>query len=417
MKILPQTARETKQDFYGKKGWSLHSVLVYTKSSNSQICIEAFDHWSCDVWFTASSLHGVIEVLDKKPEWISIILDNGPHYHNSELMIILSYWKEWRIKLGFEIRNGENIQEAIEDIAGIRIAHLEPDRDNENKKNKVKTIPGISNYFEWRWPEEEGLDGCIQARTLPQIGEWKTFTPNQISNWAKAGMHMPQPQISLHTTSKSSWKIPMPHSSNIGIKRLKVKQLQEELENRGIMTNEKENRAGMIEILENEIAKEMQTKKIDNEGRILGNITNTSYDSNVSAFPLLCGWAPKHNQKYGKKGSGKRIAPQVIVLLERFFLDGNVHKNRRMNGHNMRDKLVEKQENGELARDIEIPEVTSINNWIARFATKSKKDLSEQAIAGFYVVRGKNYHFLSFLIINKIPGISHSGKAKSKNFF
>lgn len=98
---------------------------------------------------------------------------------------------------------------------------------------------------------------------------------------------------------------------------------------------------------------------------------------------MLCGWALKHNQKYGKKGSGKRIAPQVIALLERFFLDGNVHKNRRMNGNNMRDKLVEKQENGELARDIEIPEVTSINNWIARFAAKSKKDLSEQAIAGF----------------------------------
>ncbi|CAG8658491.1 21621_t:CDS:2, partial [Rhizophagus irregularis] len=125
----------------------------------------------------------------------------------------------------------------------------------------------------------------------------------------------------------------------------------------------------------NEIAKEMQTKKIEEKSDICKS------NSNVSAFPLLCGWALKHNQKYGKKGSGKRIAPQVIALLERFFLDGNVHKNRRMNGYNMRDKLVEKQENGELARDIEIPEVTSINNWIARFAAKSKKDLSEQAIA------------------------------------
>jgi hypothetical protein len=37
----------------------------------------------------------VIEVLDKKPEWINTISDNGPHYHNSELMVILSYWKEW----------------------------------------------------------------------------------------------------------------------------------------------------------------------------------------------------------------------------------------------------------------------------------------------------------------------------------
>lgn len=49
---------------------------------------------------------------------------------------------------------------------------------------------------------------------------------------------------------------------DISVKRLKVKQLQEELGNRGIMMNEKENRAEMIEILENEIAKEMQTKKI-----------------------------------------------------------------------------------------------------------------------------------------------------------
>ncbi|CAI2184090.1 13298_t:CDS:2, partial [Funneliformis geosporum] len=52
----------------------------------------------------------------------------------------------------------------------------------------------------------------------------------------------------------------------------------------------------------------------------------------------------KHNQKYGKKDSVKRIASQVVALLKRFFLDGNIHKNRRINGNNMRDKLVEKQE-------------------------------------------------------------------------
>ena len=99
---------------------------------------------------------------------------------------------------------------------------------------------------------------------------------------------MPQPQISLHTTSKSSWKIPMPHSSSkyyrlyyanksgkriiisyyfldISVKRLKVKQLQDELKGRGIMVDEKENRAGMIRVLENEMAKEikeLQTEKI-----------------------------------------------------------------------------------------------------------------------------------------------------------
>ena len=72
------------------------------------------------------------------------------------------------------------------------------------------------------------------------------------------------------------------------------------------------------------------------------SILTDSNPTDVNVFPLLCSWALKHNQKYGKKGSGKRIASQVVALLERFFLDGNIHKNRRMNGNNMRDKLVEK---------------------------------------------------------------------------
>ena len=64
-----------------------------------EINIQAIDHWSTDAhqdtWFSASSLHSVMENLDVKPKWISIISDNGPHYHNSELMIIMSKWYEW----------------------------------------------------------------------------------------------------------------------------------------------------------------------------------------------------------------------------------------------------------------------------------------------------------------------------------
>ena len=33
MKILSQSSRETKTEFFGKRGWSLHSVLVYTKNT------------------------------------------------------------------------------------------------------------------------------------------------------------------------------------------------------------------------------------------------------------------------------------------------------------------------------------------------------------------------------------------------
>lgn len=100
MKILPKSARETKSDFFGKKGWSLHSTLIYTKSDEfNELNIQAFDHWSSDsrqdAWFTASSLHAVIESLETKPKWISILSDNGPHYHNTDLMIIMSHWIEW----------------------------------------------------------------------------------------------------------------------------------------------------------------------------------------------------------------------------------------------------------------------------------------------------------------------------------
>jgi len=71
MRILPKSARETKSEFFGKCNWSLHSILIYTKNSGaSDLNIQAFDHWSNDTkqdaWFTASSLHSVIETLEKK---------------------------------------------------------------------------------------------------------------------------------------------------------------------------------------------------------------------------------------------------------------------------------------------------------------------------------------------------------------
>ncbi|RHZ78600.1 hypothetical protein Glove_159g45 [Diversispora epigaea] len=49
MKIVSQTARETKKDWYRKRGWTLHTVLVYTKNLNlNQLNVHAFDYWSDD---------------------------------------------------------------------------------------------------------------------------------------------------------------------------------------------------------------------------------------------------------------------------------------------------------------------------------------------------------------------------------
>ena len=44
----------------------------------------------------------------------------------------------------------------------------------------------------------------------------------------------------------------------------------------------------------------------------------------MTAFPLSLGWALKENQKFGKKGAGKRMTKQIRTLLEGFFMAGNV---------------------------------------------------------------------------------------------
>ncbi|MDW3630571.1 MAG: hypothetical protein QOK71_03960 [Nitrososphaeraceae archaeon] len=100
MRILPKTARETKEQFFGKHGWTLHTILIYTKSTDDNLLkLTAYDHWSTDTkqdaWFTASCFDIVFETIDPKPKWVRIISDNGPHYHCSELMTIILKWKEW----------------------------------------------------------------------------------------------------------------------------------------------------------------------------------------------------------------------------------------------------------------------------------------------------------------------------------
>ena len=98
MKILPKSARELKSNFYGKSGWTLHSMLVYTKFDND-LEIQAFDHWCSDTvqdaWFTASCFEVVFDTLEKKPKRIRILSDNGAHYHCSELMAIVAKWNTW----------------------------------------------------------------------------------------------------------------------------------------------------------------------------------------------------------------------------------------------------------------------------------------------------------------------------------
>ena len=66
MRILEKRARETKGQFFGKRGWTLHTILVFTKKNSEEVEVRAFDHWSLDTkqdaWFTASSFDASLKL-------------------------------------------------------------------------------------------------------------------------------------------------------------------------------------------------------------------------------------------------------------------------------------------------------------------------------------------------------------------
>ncbi|PKY46083.1 hypothetical protein RhiirA4_420363 [Rhizophagus irregularis] len=101
MRILPKSAHETiKEQFFEKRGWTLHMIFIFTKKDDEmKLDVRAYDHWFTDTkqnaWFTASSFEAVFGSIEKKPKWINVISDNGPHYHNSELMSIVAHWYDW----------------------------------------------------------------------------------------------------------------------------------------------------------------------------------------------------------------------------------------------------------------------------------------------------------------------------------
>ncbi|CAJ0907440.1 13511_t:CDS:2 [Entrophospora sp. SA101] len=86
MCILPKSAQEAKEQFFRKCGWTLHTILVYTKLNTNQHNVQAFDHWSTDIkqdtWFTTSSFDAVFDNLEPQPQWIEIFSDNGKFSEN-----------------------------------------------------------------------------------------------------------------------------------------------------------------------------------------------------------------------------------------------------------------------------------------------------------------------------------------------
>ncbi|RHZ76132.1 hypothetical protein Glove_203g37 [Diversispora epigaea] len=354
MKILPKSACEKKEQFFGKRGWTLHTIIVFTKK-NTIVEAQAFDHWSLDTrqdaWFTASSFDAVFETLEIKPRWIKIFSDNGGHYHCSEMMAIVRNWYQWynidvrgwyffelgevkslvdshhatishAIKRYIRIRNtldsGEKIQIALEGLQGTSIANIEPCRDHV----AVKTINNVSNLFHWEWPIDGEYTGFIMSQSLPNIGDWECFSPSDITKLVEKPIHKPTPSVAPHTKFKQSWTIPLPQD------------------------------------------------QVDSRYNLQAN--DESEEEIIFNFPLPSGWALKSNQRLGKRGSGKRMTERVKSYLYAFFLAGEENKTERMSANEMVQELNELVKEGEIQTD-DIPQVKTVENWISRTSATLRK--------------------------------------------
>ena len=69
----------------------------------------------------------------------------------------------------------------------------------DNPKSNLGTLPGITNWNEWMWPDEGIEQGFIYARSLPGIGNWIKFTPQKIGSIMKNYfIEKPNPKTSEH---------------------------------------------------------------------------------------------------------------------------------------------------------------------------------------------------------------------------
>ncbi|CAJ0750014.1 5225_t:CDS:2, partial [Entrophospora sp. SA101] len=109
------------------------------------------------------------------------------------------------IRIGFDLNSGADIENSSKGVRGTRIANLQP---NRMEHVNVKTLSGVSNWFNWRWPKDGDLAGYIQVQELPYIGQWKDISPTQISKLMKASIQKPTPTNTPHSIPKTIWTMP-----------------------------------------------------------------------------------------------------------------------------------------------------------------------------------------------------------------
>ncbi|CAB4485152.1 unnamed protein product [Rhizophagus irregularis] len=256
-----------------------------------------------------------------------------PAYQNRPLEGMISHAiKRW-VKIGHEIEEGEDIENAIKDLSGTHVSHLEPDRDKE--KGKLGTINGISNWHEFTWPETGENTGYICTRALPEFGNWNKISHCQIDKITKSRTFgKPTPIYTTHTQPSKSWTVPL--------------------------TSRKENTQGDQEIQEVE---EEQIEDMDID------------PISKSAIVFGCGWALSENLKVNQKVPTKRITEHVKGLLTIMFHSGTANPRLKMNANEMHEELLKRVTDNEISKD-DVPKVSTIANWITSTSRSFKKTMA-----------------------------------------
>ncbi|CAG8683364.1 426_t:CDS:2, partial [Scutellospora calospora] len=214
------------------------------------------------------------------------------------------------VKLGYEIKVGKDIEEAIKNLSGTHVAEITPNR--ESGKPKFGTIPGITSWNEWKWPDDEN----------------EAVKSHQIIK--------PQLTVPMHSIPIKSWIKPIPGSTKL--------------------ITQKENNLDSF---------------YDTECFPFIDLTNVLSQSNQVSFAshkfFKLGWAQKENQKLSQKNGFARIAPRAKLLMETMFITGTVDRKKKMNALQMCQELQEQANKGELEPE-EIPKLSTVQNWITKTA-------------------------------------------------
>ncbi|GES80407.1 hypothetical protein GLOIN_2v1790148 [Rhizophagus clarus] len=251
-KIFAEMKHFIKKNIQNNNLQTLNLVLVYIRKEDSfELNIQAYDYWINDpyqdAWFTISSLYAVIESIKKKSEWVTIISNNGGHYHNADLMMILRHWPNCHhaqivysinrhVKLGFDISSEKDTKNAIFEICGMLVSHLKPDRKKESGKERNK----------------------LPARDIAKLGTWTSFSLKDLEKLQSKTIEKPNSKLlelfDSDETIDSTCKY-----RNLD-KETKKNHIKKQLEAHDILKDIDTNKSNLIKELKITLAKDILSK-------------------------------------------------------------------------------------------------------------------------------------------------------------